>query len=179
MHEQNFYGACPFSCCGNLGLRMPAEEVGISSTMFSVRRLCVAGPVCNRMSFHSIYLSMSILPRPCLPLTLILFDVYTQRVHRSSCPIYLRGCPSCCIWGACLSYLVGADTSKSCHAGVEEWTNKFQLDPEVRNIYQDCKFFPSRHHIIVLRWRVLCFHCSCMMISDIASSWIDFLLLFS
>jgi hypothetical protein len=32
---------------------------------------------------------------------------------------------------------------QSCHTGVEEWTNKFQLDLEVRNIYQDCKFFLS------------------------------------
>jgi hypothetical protein len=58
---------------------------------------------------------------------------------------------------------------QSCYARVEEWTNKFQLDLEVRNIYyQDCKFFSLG--IIILRWRVLCFHCSCMMmISEIVA----------
>jgi hypothetical protein len=31
---------------------------------------------------------------------------------------------------------------QSCYTRVEEWTNTFQLDLEVRNIYyQDCKFF--------------------------------------
>jgi hypothetical protein len=36
---------------------------------------------------------------------------------------------------------------QSCYAKVEEWTNKFQLDLEARNIYyQDCKFFLSRYH---------------------------------
>jgi hypothetical protein len=39
-----FVFCCPFNCCGNLGLRLPAE-VGMSSTMFLVRRLCVPGPV--------------------------------------------------------------------------------------------------------------------------------------
>jgi hypothetical protein len=61
---------------------------------------------------------------------------------------------------------------QSCYAGVEEWTNKFQLlNLEVQNIYyQDYKFFFSRYHITILRWRVSCFHCcSCMMISEIVA----------
>jgi hypothetical protein len=33
--------------------------------------------------------------------------------------------------------------------------------------YQDCKFFSLG--IIILRWRVLCFHCSCVMISEIVA----------
>jgi hypothetical protein len=70
--------------------------------------------------------------------TLVLFDVYTQRVHRS-CPvegvsIVLR-LRSVHILPGWRGYV------QSCYASVEEWTNKFQLDLEVRNIYyQDCKF---------------------------------------
>ena len=162
-----FVFCCPFCCCGNLGLRM-LPEVGMSSTMFSVRRSCVPGPVCNPMSFHSIYLSMSILPRPCLSRFDIIRCIYTTSASFMSYLFegvsivpHLRSVPILPGWRGYV---------QSCYAGVEEWTNKFQLDLEVRNIYQDCKFFFSRHHIIVLRWRVLCFHCSCMMISDIASS---------
>jgi hypothetical protein len=72
----SFVFCCPFFCCGNLGLRM-LPEVGMSSTMFSVCRLCVPGLVCNPMSFHSIYLSMSILPRHCLSRFDIIRCIYT------------------------------------------------------------------------------------------------------
>jgi hypothetical protein len=45
------------------------------------------------------------------------------------------------------------------------WTSKSEI------YYQDYKFFFSRYHITILRWRVLCFHyCSCsMMISEIVA----------
>jgi hypothetical protein len=29
--------------------------------------------------------------------------------------------------------------------------------------------FSPRYHIIILRWRVLCFYCRCMMISEIVA----------
>jgi hypothetical protein len=128
------------------------------STLSLVRRSCVPGPVSKRMAylvnvarylmpFHNVYVyvySLSSLPAPPW-----YFDVYTQRVHRS-CPVYLRGCLSCCIWGACISQPVGADTF---NLAIEEWTNKFQLDLEVRNIYyQDCKFFSLGVIIYIIIW---------------------------
>ena len=36
-------------------------------------------------------------------------------------------------------------------------------------IIKTASFFFSRYHIIILRWRVLCFYCSCMMISEIVA----------
>jgi hypothetical protein len=83
-------------------------------------------------------------------------------VHVLSIVLHLRSVPILPGWRGYV---------QSCNAGVEEWTNKFQLDLEVQNIYQDCKCFFSLGiiYIIILRWRVLCFHCSCMMISEIVA----------
>jgi hypothetical protein len=127
-------------------------EVGMSSSTLSlVRRSCVPGPVSKRMAYlvnvpshgiscHSIYLSMSIISRPCSPHFVIIRCIYTTSASFMSClfegvsiVLHLR---SVYIPAGWRGYV------QSCYARVEEWTNKFQLlDLEVWNIYQDCKFF--------------------------------------
>jgi hypothetical protein len=124
---------------------MPAEAVGISSTMFSVRRLC------NRMSFHSIYLSMSILPRPCLPHFDIIRCIYTTSasfimsclVEGVSVVLHLRSVPI-------LPEERGYVQKLLCWSrGMDEQVTKKS------GIYIKTESFFSRHHIIVLRWRVV------------------------
>jgi hypothetical protein len=83
MHEQNLYGV--LSSVVHFAVVETWDIVGMSSTMFSVRRLCMPGPVSNRMSFYSIYLSMSILPRPCLSRFDIIRCIYTTSASFMSC----------------------------------------------------------------------------------------------
>jgi hypothetical protein len=104
----SFVFCCLFCCCGNLGLSMPAEVGMSSSTLSLVRRSsCVPGPVSNKRMAYLVNLPshgisshsyICLCPYSLVPTrpTLLLFDVYTQRVHRS-CPVDLRGCLSCCI----------------------------------------------------------------------------------
>jgi hypothetical protein len=157
---------CPFGCCGNLGLSMPAE-VGMSSfTMSPVCLLCVSGPVSKHMAYlvnvpshgiscHSLYLCLSIFARPCPPHFVIIWCMYTTSASFMSClfdgvsiELHLKSVHIPAGWRGYV---------QSCYAGVEEWTNKFQLDLEVRNIY------------IIKTASFFCFHCSCMMISEIVA----------
>jgi hypothetical protein len=145
----SFVFCCPFCCCGNLGLSMPAE-VGMSSSCWG--ESCVPGPVSKRMAYlvnvpshgiscHSIYLSMSLFSRPCPPHFVTIWCIlYATSASFMSClfegvsiVLHLRSVHIPAGWRGYV---------QSCYARVEEWTNTFQLDLEVRNIYyQDCKFF--------------------------------------
>jgi hypothetical protein len=139
MHEQNLDGVLSsvvhFCRCGNLGLRI-LPEVGMSSTMFSMRRLYVPGPVCNPMSFHSICLSMSILPRPCLSRFDIIRCIYTTSA--SFMPYLFEGV-------SIVSHLRSVPILPGCRGYVQKllcWSRGMDEQVlEVRNIYQDCKFF--------------------------------------